>query len=69
MEKCNREREQVLRRLFPGMVYPALQSWCKMQSQPFYPLFEELSHTHRFQRRIQPLIRILLKIHKLFSKE
>lgn len=69
MEKCNREREQVLRQLFPGMVYPALQSWCRMQSQPFYPLFEELSHTHRFQRRIQPLIRFLLRIDRLVGKK
>lgn len=68
IEKCNKEREQVLRKLFPGMVYPALQSWYNMQSQPFYPLFEEITATRRFQHRIQPLLRFLLRLNNLFSK-
>lgn len=68
-EKCNIEREQVLRKLFPGMVYTALQSWCKMQGQPFYPLFEEICATRRFQRRIQPLVRVLLRFNNLLSKK
>lgn len=68
-QRCNEERELVLQRLFPRMIYSELMSWYEIKSQPCFPLFKEISKTKKFQRRIQPLIRTMLKIHLFFTRE
>lgn len=62
LENCNYERNIVLQQLFPGMLYPTLQAWCKWQQQPLYPLVIRLMRLrHRTQRRIIPLLKFILK--------
>ena len=68
-QRCNEERELVLQRLFPRMIYSELMSWYEIKSQPCFPLFKEISKTKKFQRRIQPLIRTMLKIHLFFTRK
>lgn len=68
VDVCNEERMQVLKRLFPGMVYDALLQAMYMRKQPLHELFCELSTTRRFQYRIKPLIAFLLKLNKCFSR-
>ena len=68
-QRCNEERELVLQRLFPRMIYSELMSWYEIKSQPCFPLFKEISKTKKFQRRIQPLIRTMLNIHLFFTRK
>ena len=65
---CDKEREQVLRTCFPGMVCNALQSAARMRKEPLYDLFCELGSTRRFQYRVRPLIAVLLKVNRIFSR-
>lgn len=68
VDVCNEERMLVLKRLFPGMVYDALQQAMYMRKQPLHELFCELSTTRRFQYRIKPLIAFLLRLNKCLSR-
>ncbi|OKZ05862.1 MAG: glycosyl transferase [Bacteroides oleiciplenus] len=68
IDLCNEEREWVMHKYFPGMLYDTLQSAAKMRKQPLYKLFCEISATHRFQYRIKPIINFLFRLNQCFSK-
>lgn len=62
LENCHYERHIVLQQLFPGMVYSTLQNWYEWQQQPLYPFVTKLMKlSHRMQRRIKPLLKLILK--------
>lgn len=68
IDLCNEERELVMHKYFPGMLYDALQAAARMRKQPLYKLFCELSATRRFQYRVQPIIKFLFRLNQHFSK-
>ncbi len=49
------------------MILDSLQLAACLKKQPLFELFREMSKTHRFQKRIKPVLTFLLKLNNAFS--
>ena len=66
---CAREREQVLRSFFPGMLYEYLQTCVELRKNPLYDEYCRLGRTRRLKKRLKPLLRCLLRLDSLFKRK
>lgn len=65
---CEKEREEVLHRVFQGNMYKYMKEYIEMRHNTLFPLFKELQHTQKLQYRVKPLLSLIIKINRLFKK-
>ena len=64
---CEEEKKYILQGIFPPMILDSLQLAACLKKQPLFELFREMSKTHRFQKRVKPVLTFLLKLNNAFS--
>ncbi len=69
LEKCKKEQEEALKRVFPGELYVMIEEYVAMKRSPLFPLFYELQKTKKFQFRVKPLLNFLIKLNNFIGRK